>query len=93
MNRLRQLIEHEKQFAQEHGYVYSPNSLRHLDRPPIEQLQRVTLELARLQDFLEFLFDHSEHCDHITYSEAWHEFEEYERPQRQTWNKKLTPTP
>lgn len=32
-------------------------------------------------DFIEWLFDHSEHCDHITYNEAWEEFKQWEEKQ------------
>lgn len=36
---------------------------------------RRELELNR--DFIEWLFDHSEHCDHISFSDAWDQFETY----------------
>lgn len=64
------------------GHIQSPNSI--YNGMPIytsskkDSLILKTIECERLRDFLEFLFDHSEHCDHITYSEAWNEFEEWE---------------
>ncbi len=61
------------------GVIYSPNSIAHgsgLLGAKRETL--LTLELERLKDFVDFLFDHSEHCDHISQSEAWNEFEIYE---------------
>jgi biotin synthase-related radical SAM superfamily protein len=88
MNRLRKQIEIEKEFAREYRRMYCPNSIDHMRRPPSDLLARTTLELARLQDFLEWLFDHSIHCDHISYEDAFHEFEEYERPLREKWNRK-----
>lgn len=39
------------------------------------------LGMSRRGDFIEWLFDHSEHCDHIPYSEAWKEFELWEEAQ------------
>lgn len=41
------------------------------------ELQNERLMTEGLRDFIEFLFDHSEHCDHITYQEAWDEFQEW----------------
>lgn len=36
------------------------------------------MEVEQLRDFIEFLFDHSEHCDHISHADAWKEFKIYE---------------
>lgn len=60
--------------------LYYPNSIHH--GAPMSRMKRETilsLENGRLIDFIEFLFEHSEHCDHISQSEAWKEFEIYER--------------
>lgn len=59
--------------------IYMPNSVNHgfvIPRFSTEVLLK--LECERLRDFIEFLFDHSEHCDHISHNEAWDEFTEYE---------------
>lgn len=40
-------------------------------------LQSSMCATAMLDDFLEFLFDKSGHLDHITYREAWKEFEDF----------------
>lgn len=34
-------------------------------------------EIQSLRDFIEWLFEVSEHCDHITQSEAWDEYDKY----------------
>lgn len=51
-----------------HGW---PNDGNHKD------VTKLKIELARLNDFVEFLFEQSEHCDHITQSEAWNQYEEH----------------
>lgn len=43
-----------------------------------EEYQQAKAALERMGDFIEFLFEHSEHCDHITYSDAYAEFEKWE---------------
>lgn len=66
------------------GFIYSPNSIHHGlklysgNRPSLSREAILTMQVARLDDFLEFLFDHSEHCDHISYGDAWKEFEIFE---------------
>lgn len=37
--------------------------------------------IERFRDFLAYLFEHSEHCDHISQSDAWEEFIEWEEKQ------------
>lgn len=39
------------------------------------------MAIERAWDFINYLFDESEHCDHITVKEAWEEFEEWENKQ------------
>lgn len=39
------------------------------------------IAMSRKDDFVEWLFEHSEHCDHIPYSEAWEEFLKWEDSQ------------
>lgn len=56
---------------------------------PSDQQDKKTIRdlmhaMAVKDDFIEFLFEHSEHCDHITYNEAWEEF--------QAWQEKENPT-
>ena len=70
-----------EQFDEE-GFIYAPNSIYHgskiYSHEIGDQLINCNIEKHRLIDFLEFLFDHSEHCDHITQPDAWAEFVEYE---------------
>ena len=42
------------------------------------KINNLTCGIATRDDFIEWLFEHSEHCDHISYNEAWQEFEEWE---------------
>lgn len=59
--------------------IYAPNSIWH--GSPIANHSKYSLqniEISRLNDFIDFLFEHSEHCDHISQPEAWKEFEEFE---------------
>lgn len=52
-----------------------------------QQISNLKIQVAALTDFIEYLFDHSEHCDHITYNDAWKEFEEWqEQPQNKQPN-------
>jgi len=45
-------------------------------------LQVAEAQLERYRDFIEYLFEHSVHCDQIPLSEAWEEFEQYENKQK-----------
>ena len=69
----------------EHSLIYSPNSIYHgmeihssNGRLPLSDIVLLKIETERLRDFIEFLFEHSEHCDHISQKDAWNEFEIYE---------------
>jgi len=42
------------------------------------RIRDLMLANERKADFIMYLFDESEHCDHITYNEAWEEFEQWE---------------
>jgi hypothetical protein len=55
------------------GSIYHGASKRYLSKEAVLKMQ-----IERLNDFIEFLFEHSEHCDHISQSDAWDEFEQYE---------------
>lgn len=75
---------------QSHNTIYCPGSINHLrelhvvdrqsGRSSLDVPDHVTMriEIARLTDFIEYLFDHSEHCDHISHRDAWREFELWE---------------
>ena len=43
-----------------------------------KQAKEDFLAAARDDDFMEWLFEVSEHCNHITRREAWEEFEAWE---------------
>lgn len=61
------------------GLLYAPNSIYH--GSSIEGMSKETkliTEIAALNDFIDFLFEHSEHCDHISQRKAWDEFRQYE---------------
>jgi hypothetical protein len=45
------------------------------------RISQLKVQVARMSDFIEYLFEHSEHCDHITYNEAWEEFNQWEESQ------------
>lgn len=62
--------------------IYAPNSIYH-GMPihagsPQDDAILLKIEVERFRDFFEFLFEHSNHCDHITQRDAWREFEIYE---------------
>lgn len=46
------------------------------DKKRIREQQEV---IEDMQNFIEYLFEHSEHCDHILQSEAWEEFRQWEK--------------
>lgn len=69
----------------QHNIIYAPHSIYHgmeihstNGRLPFSNETLLRIELSRLTDFVEFLFEHSEHCDHITHREAYKEFLRYE---------------
>jgi hypothetical protein len=43
-----------------------------------EKMRNQFLMIESYRDFMEWLFDISEHCNHITQTEAWIEFENYQ---------------
>lgn len=69
--------------------VYAPNSIYHgceiYGVLSMSKEMLLTIEVGRLTDFIEWLFEHSEHCDHITQREAWDEFEVYEIEEAKKW--------
>jgi hypothetical protein len=72
-------IEEIQQEFRDQQLLYSPNSIWH--GMPLKGMTPETMlkqELERMRDFVEYLFEHSEHCNHISQSEAWAEFEVYE---------------
>lgn len=80
---LREYIEDMRKECEESGLLYAPNSVYHLcpiigNRLNLSKEAVLTAEVAALTDFIDFLFEHSEHCDHITQREAWNEFREFE---------------
>jgi hypothetical protein len=79
------------QFAAERR-IYAPNSIYHGQvitgagngRDAMHSHTKETLlviELETKRDFIEFLFEHSEHCNHITQQAAWLEFRKWESKQ------------
>ena len=81
LNSRKFLLDILKEF-QENGLCYAPNSIYHGTkiggRLSISKEALLTIEVGRLTDFIEYLFEHSEHCDHISQKDAWLEFCEYE---------------
>lgn len=79
---LREYLKEAREDYAEEGLVYAPNSIHHgriqsmMPKLASERIARSTLD-----DFIEFLFEHSEHCDHITQTAAWDEFREFEYKQ------------
>jgi hypothetical protein len=44
----------------------------------VQKIRDLILERERVWDFVNYLFDESEHCDHISLREAWEEFEAWQ---------------
>lgn len=79
---LSNYIEDTKQEFRNLGLFYCPGSIYHgsskrMGAASYAEIQDKA-ELGRLNDFIEYLFEHSEHCNHISQSEAWDEFEQWE---------------
>jgi len=75
-------IDAERKFCDDNNLMYNPNSIWHgtlfiHGRFKVETLLKHQVE--NMNDFLEYLFEQSEHLDHITYNEAYEEFEVYGR--------------
>ena len=66
----------------ERGLCYAPKSIYHGTKITgilsIGKESIQAIEISRLTDFIEYLFDHSEHCDHISQPDAWMEFCKWE---------------
>jgi len=80
---LREYLREERDEFIELGLLYAPSSIYHgkpLRGTPLNlsDVAVLKVDVAQLNDFLEFLFEHSEHCDHIEQSEAWDEFYEWQ---------------
>lgn len=81
---LEKLVKNEKNLLKSLGRstVYEPRGIWHGSFLSYHsKLTLKQIELGRLDDFLEYLFEHSEHCDHITQSDAYKEFEQWEMKQ------------
>jgi len=60
-------------------FVYAPNSIWHgSDMRYMSKETILRTASARVDDFLEWLFDKSGHIDFISQREAWEEFEAWE---------------
>ncbi len=65
-----------EKIASDEIIIDCPNSIQY--GMPVNRMSKETLmniHMNRMIDFIDFLFNHSVHCDHITQSEAWEEFE------------------
>lgn len=67
--------EHERQHL-----VYAPNSIHHgcINGAHFKDSTLLRIEIGKLNDFIRFLFEDSEYCDHANESDAWDEFNQYE---------------
>jgi hypothetical protein len=53
------------------------------DQQEKETIRQLKNGLAYLHDFLEYLFEHSEHCNHISLSDAQAEFEAWDQKRQE----------
>jgi hypothetical protein len=80
----REDFESQREYSKANHLVYAPNSIFHGFKifrrggPSLSKEQLLQIEVHRLHDFIGFLFEHSEHCNHISESDAWKEFDEFE---------------
>lgn len=75
-------INEEKQLFKDNNLLYNPNSIWHGTSYKHGRFDRETLlknQVEDMNDFLQFLFEESEHCDHISRREAYEQFEISER--------------
>lgn len=87
------LMIQEIESCKENKLLYSPNAIAHGTKINfLPEMVLVKNEAARLNDFIEFLFEHSEHCDHISQSDAWGEFQKYEWQNSMILKKHLSET-
>jgi hypothetical protein len=79
---LKELDEVLSEFEQG-GLVYAPNSVWHGSKNGGHHKDTTLLkiEIGRLHDFIDFLFEDREYCDHANESEAWDEFRQREYSQ------------
>jgi hypothetical protein len=79
---LQQFIEDEKEYFIKEGLLYCPSSIYHgvkINGPmPLSDTTLLKIEVSRLADFIDYLFETSKHCDHISNKDAWIEFEQWE---------------
>ncbi len=81
-NKILNEIDLEREHFEEHNMYYCPNSVWHGTLYSHGRFKPETLlkhQIHDLTDFLEYLFDQSEHLNHILYREAYEEFEVYQR--------------
>lgn len=88
---LREYLKEERDEFSKAGMLYCPNSVYHgapVRGNPLNLSREavLTADVGMLTDFIEFLFEHSEHCDHIEQPEAWDEFFEWQFKQNQITN-------
>lgn len=80
----KQLKEFDEYREEMEGCIYAPHSINHgykihdPQRLPFATETLLKIEIARLTDFIDFLFSDKEYCDHANESEAWDEFEQWE---------------
>ena len=53
-----------------------------MDRQLLKKIKDQCSQIEEVRDFIYWLFEESEHCDHITFDEAMKEFEEWELKQK-----------
>jgi hypothetical protein len=74
-------IEAEQEEYRKEGVLWSPNSVYHgapiAGMLPLSQFTLLRNQVEEQNDFIEFLFEHSEHCDHISQRDAWKEYYVY----------------
>lgn len=73
---LTEHIEETREAYNEAGLAFCPSSIYHgCVVARMSEEMKLKIQLSELADFVEFLFDKSEHCDHIRQSDAWKEFD------------------
>lgn len=73
-----EIKKEQEEFREDH-LIWCPWSINHgMEIGSVPVTIHNKIEIANLNDFIEFLFEHSEHCDHISQSDAWDEFLVYQ---------------
>ena len=75
-------INDEKKLFKDNNLYYCPNSIWHGSLYIHGRFKKETLLTAKIEDtndFLHFLFEESEHCDHITHAKAYEQYEVNEK--------------